>query len=113
VFYATRTATGEFGAPTPLVSAATLPTAHPRLAALPDGGAVVAWDVTSDGRSVLMMARLAADGDIVWKQEVPRSGKADHPEVVAYDDGTAVVAWTDLAASSQGSQLRAVRVGAN
>ena len=113
VFYAKRSGTGGFGAPTALVRAATLPTAHPRLAALPDGGAVIAWDVTGDGRSVLMIARLAADGDIVWKKEVPRSGKADHPEVVAYDDGTAVVAWTDLAASAEGSRLRAVRIGAN
>jgi hypothetical protein len=113
VFYAKRSGTGEFGAPTPLVRAATLPTAHPRLAALPDGGAMVAWDVTGDGRSVLMIARLAADGDIVWKKEVPRSGKADHPEVAVYGDGTAVVAWTDLAASAEGSRLRAVRVGAN
>ena len=59
-----------------------------------------------------MIARLAANGDIVWKMEVPRSGKADHPEVAVYDDGTAVVAWTDLAAA-EGSRLRAVRVGAN
>ena len=64
-----------------------------------------------DNRSVLMIARLAANGDIVWKMEVPRSRKADHPEVAVYDDGTAVVAWTDLAA--EGSRLRAVRVGAN
>ncbi|MGH7537281.1 MAG: exo-alpha-sialidase [Gemmatimonadales bacterium] len=111
VFYVKRSGTGESGAPTPLVRSPTMPTAHPRLAALPDGGALAAWDVTGDGRPVLMIARLSAQGDIAWKREVPSSGKADHPEVAAYSDGTAVVAWTEGGVA--GSRLRAVRVGAH
>jgi hypothetical protein len=96
VFYARAKHAGAgFRPPVALLHARTLPTGHPRVAALPDGGAVVAWDVGEDGRPALHVAHISPDGRAGPSLTVPGSASADHPEVVSLGDGRAIVAWTE------------------
>jgi hypothetical protein len=95
VYYARAERGAAFGDPTALVTARTLPTAHPRVAALPDGGTVVAWDVGADGKAALFVARVSPDGRPGRPVRVADSDGADHPEVAALGDGRAVVTWTE------------------
>jgi hypothetical protein len=85
----------EFGAPLPLVAARTLPAAHPRVAALANGGALAAWDVGADGQAGLHVARIAPNGRASRPAHLAGSAGADHPEVLALTDGIALVAWTE------------------
>jgi hypothetical protein len=78
-----------------VVGGAVLPTAHPRVAALPDGGALVVSDVAADGRAGLVVARVDARGRVVARGQAPESTGADHPEVVTLPDGSSLVAWTE------------------
>jgi hypothetical protein len=61
---------------------------------LPNGDAVAAWDVTTEGEHRISVARLAADGSLLGKTEVPRSLDGTYPRLAVLDDSTAVVAWT-------------------
>ncbi len=94
VLYARRHGSGAFAPPVALVSGTTLPTTHPRVAALPDGGALVASDVAPGGRPALFLARISPQGRTSATAEVA-GATADHPEVVTLPDGRVVVAWTE------------------
>lgn len=106
VFYARRDATGAFAARVALVTGKTVPTAHPRVAALPDGGALVASDVAPGGRPVLFLTRISAQGRRGGSAEVAGAA-ADHAELVALPDGGVIVAWTERGGGR--SQVRMVR----
>jgi hypothetical protein len=95
VLYARAAAGREwFDAPVSLLHATTLPAAHPRVAALADGGALVVWDLGEDGRPALHAARVAG-ARASAPVRVPGSEGADHPELVALPDGGALVVWTE------------------
>ena len=108
VLYAKRTAT-SFGDPVVLLSAATLPTAHPRVAPLPDGGALVVWDVSRDGSNQLEVA-LVGDGRVTGHTTLRHTTGADHPEVVTLADGTGIAAWTSRQGSGDSTRIRMARI---
>jgi hypothetical protein len=110
VFYARtpRVGADPFARPVAVISAATMPTAHPRVAALPGGGALVASDVDAAGRPVLVVARISADGRVAGRSEAAHSDGADHPDMLALPDGTALVAWAQR--SGEHSVVRIARV---
>jgi hypothetical protein len=85
---------GAFTDAIALVGGEELPIAHPVAAALADGGAVVAWDVGSDGAREVIVARVASDGKVAEQVVVEASEGADHPRLAAVDQGSVVVAWT-------------------
>ncbi|HJS44590.1 MAG TPA: sialidase family protein [Gemmatimonadales bacterium] len=102
-------ASAEFAKPLALFSARTLPTAHPRVAALPNGEAIVASDIDEKGRSVLSLARIGKSEKLLGRSEVPESNGAGHPDVVALSDGTALVAWTQREGDRTTVKLARVR----
>jgi hypothetical protein len=108
VRYARRDPAGRVTAPRPLVAARRMPAAHPAVAVWPDGRALVAWDVTAQGRSRLGLALIRADGTVAWRRTVRDTEGADHPAAAALPDGSAVVAWTER--DSSGARIRVVRV---
>ena len=92
VFYTRQPAGGSFAPPVEVLSGRM--TAHPRVAALPDGGAVVAVDPDSREFSGLVLVRVSPDGRVVARRKVASALGADHPDVVALADSTVLVAWT-------------------
>lgn len=111
VFYARQPAGGSFGQPVEVLGGRM--TAHPRVAALPDGGAIVAVD--PDGREFvgLLLARISADGRVVERSKVSSALGADHPDVVALPDSSVLVAWTqkEKAGNEARTRIRLIRVG--
>jgi hypothetical protein len=112
VFYARSSRVGEaaFGAPLAVISAATLPTSHPRVAALPGGGAIVATDVDARGNAVLVVTGISADGVVLGHTEVTGTAGADHPEVIGLGDGSALVAWTQRRGDASAVRVARVRL---
>lgn len=111
VFYARSpgaNGTAAFAEPLALVSAETFPVAHPVVAALPGGGALVAYDVGDDGERALVLAAIDRQGRQVERTTLPDSRGADHPQLVALGDGTAVVAWAGD--DGEGPRIRLARV---
>jgi hypothetical protein len=94
VFYGRQPAGAgaSFSAPVQVVGGRM--TAHPRVAALPDGGAVVATDVESRRYNGLVVARISPDGALRGRRDVASALGADHPDVIALADSTVLVAWT-------------------
>jgi hypothetical protein len=92
----------------PLVTGEKVSTAHPTVAALPNGGALAAWDITAKGERRISVARLAADGSVVDKTDVPGSLEGAYPRLAVMDDSTAVLAWTRT--TQDASQLRLARL---
>lgn len=109
VAYARINNNGVFGAPVAVVSARTLPTAHPRVAVLSGGGAIVASDIDAKGRSMLVVARISSSGSVAGLREFAGSDGADHPEMLSLADGTVLVAWAQR--SGDASRVRLARVG--
>jgi hypothetical protein len=111
VFYARQPAGGSFAAPVEVLGGRM--TAHPRVAALPDGGALVAVDVDSRSYVGLVLARFSAEGRVVGRQDVPSELGADHPDVLGLSDGTVLVAWTqkEKVGEESRTRIRLVRVG--
>jgi hypothetical protein len=105
VFYATSGAAGEFTAAVPLLTAETLPAAHPAIT-LTDAGPLIAVNLDAQGRRTLTIATVE-DGKVATHM-VPDTEGADHPHVIAMPDGNALVAWTEKA--SGGSRIRLARV---
>ncbi|MEO8295221.1 MAG: sialidase family protein [Gemmatimonadota bacterium] len=83
-------------APVPLVKARTLPTAHTTIAAIPGGGAAVAYDITASGDRGIGISILAPDGSVVAREMIAGSGGGSYPQVVSQDSRSALVAWTEL-----------------
>lgn len=96
VFYARQPASNaaSFGAPV-AVFPGRLTSAHPRVAALPDGGAIVATDVESRQFIGMAFARITADGRLSGRREIASKLGVDHPDAVALPDSTVLVAWTE------------------
>jgi hypothetical protein len=109
VFYGRQPAGGSFGPPVEILSGTT---SHPRVAALPDGGAIVAADVDSRRFSGVVLARISAAGRVVGRRNVASAMGADHPDVIALRDGSVLVAWTqkEKVAKDARTQIRIVRV---
>lgn len=110
VFYARQPTGGSFTPAVELLGGRM--TAHPRVAALPDGGALVAVDVDSRGYIGVILAWISPEGRVIARRRVASALGADHPDVIALADSTVLVAWTQKEKSGdQGrTRVRIVRV---
>ena len=99
-----------FGSPVAVVTGTAVPIAHPDVVALADGGAVVAHNVTGDGRRVVGLTGIRPDGGIRFALEIPESEGGTHPQIVRIATGELIVAWTE---SRDGGvqQVRMARLG--
>jgi hypothetical protein len=111
IYYA-RTDRGaeSFAAPQPVEVGEDVPVAHPAVAALPDGRAVVAYDRGAGGERRMRFAAFEADGRPAGRGEAADSEGADHPQMAVLPDGTVVVAWAPVGDAEP--RLRVVRVRA-
>jgi hypothetical protein len=111
VYYARVDSTGAAqGEPVAVVTAPTVRTAHSSVAALPDGGALVATDVGTNGGRAIRIARISADGRITGAVTIPGSADGSYPQLTLAGEGSAVVAWT--APEGESGSVRLARVAA-
>ncbi len=112
VFYRRTTAApadGE-GPLVPLYQADQVPTAHVSVAALPDGGALVAYDVGMGGAGarVVQVARVTPDGHRAALAMVPASDGGGHPPLAVTGRSTAALAYPVTAGDAR--SVRAARI---
>jgi hypothetical protein len=108
VYYARQLNDGGTGNAVELVSGPAIGVAHPAVAALPDGGALAAYDVSRDGTRRIRVARLLPDGRIAGRVAVDGSEGGKYPQLAILGDTTAVVAWTSTV--GDGSQMGLARL---
>lgn len=109
VYYArVDSAGGAQGEPVPLVTGATVRTAHSSAIALADGGALVATDVGTNGGRAIRVARILPDGRLGAAVTIPDSDEGSYPQLAAAEGGSALVAWT--MPEGESTRLRLARV---
>lgn len=87
----------QFGAdPLALVTGDRLPTAHPAVVALADGGSVVAWDIDRKGNRHLTVAHVRSGANRAQTTAVPGTSGATYPQLAPLRDGGAAIAWSQL-----------------
>jgi hypothetical protein len=77
-----------------LLGGSQLPGAHAAVAGLPDGGALVAYDVDGHGRRVIRLARVSPAGRLVATTTVPGSAGGGYPQLAPLDSGAVALAYT-------------------
>jgi hypothetical protein len=77
-----------------LLGGSQLPGAHPAVAGLPDGGALVGYDVDRHGRRVIRLARVSPTGRLVASTTVPGSTGGGYPQLAPLDSGAVALAYT-------------------
>lgn len=92
----------------PLVTGRGLQTAHAAIAALPDGGALAAFDVGEDGGRAIRLSRIGSDGVVAASLTLDASAGGSYPQVLALADGSALIAWRQAGEGEGG--VRLVRV---
>ena len=105
VYYARRAQSQSTGPAVSLEVGQGLGVAHPAVAALPDGGALAAYDVSPDGKRGIHLARLGADGRVEGRHAVIGSEHGKYPHLVVLNDSIAVVGWTGSARDAPALQL--------
>jgi hypothetical protein len=97
VYYAIRPAGSErFGPPVPVAAGPHVGVAHPAVLAVPGGGAILAHNVDSEGRRVIVISRIDPDGTLAGSTEVPGSEGGTHPQLAALGSGHILAAWTEV-----------------
>jgi len=107
VYYARQTPDGS-GPAVDLVTGRGLGVAHPAVVALPDGGALAAYDVAADGKRQISLARLLPSGRVGGRLVVEGSENGKYPQLAVLNDSVAVVAWT--ASSGDSQRIRVARL---
>ena len=97
-------------AATPLV-VGTVPTAHAALQPAADGGALVALDVSPDGRRSIRLIRVDGAGKVSRSLLVPGSEGGTYPQIAVREDGDVIVAWTAARGESNGIALARASLG--
>jgi hypothetical protein len=109
VFYAREGAGADaFEEAVPLLTAETLPAAHPALV-LTASGPLIAINLAANGQRALTLARIS--NGKAFSTVVPNTAGADHPHLVTLPDGSALVAWTEQKAGASRIRLAAVQPG--
>ena len=108
VYYARQTSAGGAGSAVHLVTGRALGVAHPAVVALPDGGALAAYDVAADGKRRISLARVVPGGRVGGRLVVDDSEDGRYPQLAVLNDSVAVVAWTG--SYGERSRLRLARV---
>ena len=88
----------------PIFTGGQVPTAHAAVVPLPDGGALVAYDVGPDGKRLIRLARITHAGRRSAEATVPGSEGGAYPQLALTSGGDAVVAYTVTA-----GEVRAVK----
>ncbi|HEU5303100.1 MAG TPA: exo-alpha-sialidase [Gemmatimonadales bacterium] len=91
-----------------LVAGPSLGVAHPAIAALADGGALAAYDVSPGGSRRIELARLGPDGRVAGRVAIEGSEGGKYPQLAVLSDTSAVVGWTAL--DGEESRVRLARV---
>ena len=91
-----------------LVTGRKVSTAHAAVAALADGGALAAWDITADGERRISIARLSPAGAIVGATTIADSRDGKYPQLAVLGDSTALLAWTGTV--GEGARMRLARI---
>jgi hypothetical protein len=81
---------------------------HPVVAALPDGGALAAYDLTAKGERRIGLALIQTDGSISERMWIDESDGGSYPQLAVLGERSAILAWTQPAGS--GTAVRLVRV---
>jgi hypothetical protein len=89
----------------PLVTGRGLQTGHGTIAALPDGGALAAFDVGEDGERAIRLSRIGADGAVAASMTLGESAGGSYPQVIALAGGSALVAWRQAGDGREGVRL--------
>jgi len=108
VYYARQTPSGGAGPAVDLVTGRGLGVAHPAVVALPDGGALAAYDVAADGKRRINLARLLPTGGLGGRLVVDGSEDGKYPQLAVLNDSVAVIGWTG--SDGDRSTLRLARV---
>jgi BNR repeat-like domain len=108
VYYARRVQGQSTGPAVSLEGGQGLGVAHPAVAALPGGGALAAYDVSSDGKRAIHLAWLGADGQVGSRHAVTGSENGKYPQLVVLNDSIAVVGWTGSVGEAPAMQLARV-----
>jgi hypothetical protein len=109
VFYRQLGPAGDAAGPLVAVFEADhVPTAHPAVVPLGDGGALVAYDVAPQGRRSVRLARVSAAGRRIAEATVPGSAGGTYPQLALPSAGHAVLVYT--ASAGDGAAVKAVRV---
>ncbi len=97
----------------PLVTVFTgehLPTAHPAVLPLADGGALVGYDVGPGGARVIRLARVFADGRRPAESTVGSSAGGAYPQLALSAPGIAVLAYTMTAGDARAVKAARIRI---
>lgn len=109
VYYAKQVEGKRTGPAVELARGEGLGVAHPAVAALPQGGALAAYDISPGGSRRIRLAHLLSDGRIAAEAEIEDSEGGKYPQLAVMNDRTAVIGWT--AAAGETSKFRLARVG--
>lgn len=110
VYYARQTPGGGAGPAVDLVTGRGLGVAHPAVTALPDGGALAAYDGAANGKRRISLARLLPSGRLAGRLVVEGSQDGKYPQLAVLNDSFAVVGWTASNGDMQGMRLARVRL---
>jgi hypothetical protein len=110
VYYARQTPGGGAGPAVDLVTGRGLGVAHPAVTALPDGGALAAYDGAANGKRRISLARLLPSGRLAGRLVVEGSQDGKYPQLAVLNDSVAVVGWTASNGDMQGMRLARVRL---
>jgi hypothetical protein len=110
VYYTRRLRQGGSGPAVELISGPALGVAHPAVTPLPDGGALAAYDVSTDGERNIRIARLGSGGRIVGQISVDGSKNGKYPQLAVLSDSVALVGWTEWSGDKPRVRLTRVRL---
>jgi hypothetical protein len=108
VYYARQTSAGGAGPAVHLVTGRALGVAHPAVVALPDGGALAAYDVAAEGKRRIGLARVLPGGRVAGRLVVDNSEDGRYPQLAVLNDTVVVVGWT--ASHGDTPQIRLARL---
>jgi hypothetical protein len=107
VYYARQTPSSS-GPAVDLVTGRGLGVAHPAVAALPDGGALTAYDMAADGKRRIGLARVLPSGRVAGRIVLDGSDDGKYPQLAVLNDSVAILGWT--ASTADRSEMRLARV---
>jgi hypothetical protein len=110
VYYAKQVAGTTTKAAVELVAGQGLGVAHPTVAALAQGGALAAYDVSPREKQRISLARLLPDGQVSSRTEVDSSDGGKYPQLIVVDSATAVIGWTAAAGDKSTIRLARIRI---
>ena len=94
MYYARSRSSRGAAKPVELVSGSRVGPSHPAVAALRDGGALAAYDMTARGERRIGVTRLGPDGAVKGRAWLNDSDGGKYPQLAVVGDTTAIISWT-------------------